>query len=62
MQNQMKNLITHLTSWSGLSGPIPNATEMRRKRDGARMASLGVNVLGHPNERRDLDRETKRGA
>ncbi len=46
MQNQVKNLITSLTSWSGLSGPIPNAAEMRRKREQARQASLGVNVLG----------------
>ncbi len=45
MQNQVKHLIANLTSWSGLSGPIPNATEMRRKREQARQASLGVNVL-----------------
>jgi hypothetical protein len=47
MQNQVKNLITSLTSWSGLSGPIPNAAELRKKREQARLASLGAtNVLG----------------
>jgi hypothetical protein len=47
MQNEVKTLINHLTSWSGLSGPIPNAAELRLKREQARLASLGAtNVLG----------------
>jgi hypothetical protein len=47
MQNQVKNLITNLTSWSGLSGPIPNSEELRKKREQARLAALGAtNVLG----------------
>ena len=47
METQVKNLIAHLTSWSGLSGPIPNAEELRQKREQARLASLGAtNVLG----------------
>jgi hypothetical protein len=47
MQNQVKNLIANLTSWSGLSGPIPNSEELRKKREQARLASLGAtNVLG----------------
>jgi hypothetical protein len=47
MQNEVKNLITNLTSWSGLSGPIPNADELRKKREQARLAAIGAtNVLG----------------
>ncbi len=47
MQPEVKNLIATITSWSGLSGPIPNADELRKKREQARLAALGAtNVLG----------------
>jgi hypothetical protein len=36
MQYEVKNLITDLTGWAGISGPIPNAAEMRKKRERAR--------------------------
>jgi hypothetical protein len=36
MQYEVKNLITDMTVWSGISGPIPNVQEMRRKREQAR--------------------------
>jgi hypothetical protein len=58
----MRNLISHVTSWSGLSGPIPNAGEMRRKREEARLASLGINVLGHPGLSTASVPQPKRGA
>ncbi len=44
MQYEVKNLITDLTCWAGLSGPIPSAAELRRKREQARRIRLLDNV------------------
>jgi hypothetical protein len=37
MQYEVKTLITDLTGWSGISGPIPTVQEMRRKREQAQV-------------------------
>jgi hypothetical protein len=46
MQYHVKNIINGLTSWSGLSGPIPNAGELRKKREQARQAALASHAFG----------------
>jgi len=33
MQYEVKNLITDLTAWSGISGPIPSVQELQKKRE-----------------------------
>jgi hypothetical protein len=40
MQYEVKNLISGITGWSGLSGPIPNGGDLRKKREQARLATL----------------------
>lgn len=42
MQHEVKHLFTEPAVSSGLSGPIPNAAELRKKREQARRAALGA--------------------
>jgi hypothetical protein len=50
MQYEVKNLISGLASWSGLSGPIPNTEELRKKREQARLATLAAHAHGNVTE------------